>query len=371
MAGMASEGPNPPLKLGSDGKPLPNNGLPPVRWGNKALALKLCTNVLVRDVTIYRAGHFAILATGCDNMTIDNVTIDTNRDGINIDVCRNVTITNSRINAPYDDAITPKSSYALGEARVTENLMISNCLVTGYEVGTLIDGSRVPGKKNQVGRIKFGTESSGGFRNVTITNCTFHYSMGLSLQSVDGGILENFTISNITMTNVRNYGMYITTGNRNRTPNLTTTSRMRNIQISNIVMDGVGKMAGIIITGLPEQSIENVRLDNIRLISDGGGTRKDAQKQIPEAAGYPKPTWAGDLNAYGLFARHVKGLGLRDISFEFNKAEMRPAARFYNVEKLVIDNFEAEVAEGVNAIEFAPDVPSPIIRNSPSIPGSR
>ena len=64
--------------------------------------------------------------------------------------------------------------------------LISNCLVTGYEVGTLIDGSRVPGKKNQVGRIKFGTESSGGFRNVTITNCIFHYSKGLSLQSVDG-----------------------------------------------------------------------------------------------------------------------------------------------------------------------------------------
>ncbi len=45
-------------------------------------------HVTIRDITIYRGGHFAIIATGCDIGTIDNVTIDTNRDGIDIDCCR-------------------------------------------------------------------------------------------------------------------------------------------------------------------------------------------------------------------------------------------------------------------------------------------
>lgn len=367
MAGCASEGERPPLKLGPDGKPLPNNGLPPVRRGNKAIALKLCKNVLIRDITIYRAGHFAVLATGCDNITIDNVTIDTNRDGIDIDCCRNVTITNCRVNAPLDDAISPKSSYALGYPRVTENVMISNCLVTGYEVGTLIDGTMVPGKENQVGRIKFGTESSGGFRNVTITNCTFHCSMGLALQSVDGGILENFTISNIAMTDVRKYGLHITTGTRNRTPDLKTKSRMRNISISNVVMDGVGKIAGIIITGNPDQPIEGVTLQNIRCITVGGGTKKDAEKQIPEQAGYPKAVWAGDLSAYGIFARHVRDLALENISFAFQKPEMRPAAVFINIDGLDIENFDAQLGEGVSAAVIAPDVKDVTVSRSPLI----
>jgi len=53
------------------------NTAPPVRLGNKAIALKLCRNVLIRDVTIFHGGHFAILVTGCDNLTVDNVTMDT------------------------------------------------------------------------------------------------------------------------------------------------------------------------------------------------------------------------------------------------------------------------------------------------------
>ena len=45
-------------------------------------------------------GHFAILATGVDNLTIDNLRIDTNRDGINIDCCRNVRVANCSVNSP-------------------------------------------------------------------------------------------------------------------------------------------------------------------------------------------------------------------------------------------------------------------------------
>lgn len=369
MGGCASEGSVPAPKLDAHGKPLPNSGLPPVRRGNKAIALKLCKNVLIRDVTIYRGGHFAILVTGCDDMTIDNVTIDTNRDGIDIDCCRNVMVSNCRVNSPKDDAIVPKSSYALGEPRLTENLTIKNCQVSGFEVGSFLDGSLRSGPKNWgVGRIKFGTESSGGFRNITVSDCVFRNCMGLALQVVDGGIMENVTVNNITMTDVKKYGIHITTGKRNRTPNLTTKSRMRNIRISNVSIQPVDRLAGIIITGMPEQPIEAIRIENVRLTSQGGGTREQASKKVPEATTpYPKPDWAGTLPAYGVFARHIKGLELSNITLDFLAEDLRPAARFENICGLELDGFKAKVSGGINVAEFAPDVHEIRVTNSPEI----
>jgi polygalacturonase len=110
--------------------------------GNKAIALKNCRNILLRDFSVLKGGHFALLATGVDNLTIDNLVIDTDRDGFDIDCCRNVRVSNCTVNSPWDDGICPKSSYALGYARPTENVTIANCYVTGtYELGSVIPGT--------------------------------------------------------------------------------------------------------------------------------------------------------------------------------------------------------------------------------------
>ena len=108
---------------------------------NKSIALLRCRNVTIRDISILHGGWFAILATGVDNFTLDNVKMDTNRDGIDIDCCKNVRITNCYVNSPYDDGICLKSSFALGYASITENVTITNCQVSGYDEGTLLDGT--------------------------------------------------------------------------------------------------------------------------------------------------------------------------------------------------------------------------------------
>src|SRR6267378_918458 len=125
---------------GPFGYPNPRDAVEP-GWGNKSISLKLCRNVLIRDISILHGGHFAILATGVDNLTIDNLKIDTNRDGIDIDACKNVRISNATVNSPFDDGICLKSSYGLGYARATENVTITNCQVSGYDEGTLLDGT--------------------------------------------------------------------------------------------------------------------------------------------------------------------------------------------------------------------------------------
>lgn len=348
--------------------PTPNTKTyPPVRIGNKSIALKLCRNVVIEGITIFHGGHFAILVTGCDNLTIDNVTIDTNRDGMDIDCCRNTMVSNCRVNSPVDDGICPKSTYALGELRLTENLTIVNCQVSAFEEGTLIDGTMKP-TKSGIGRIKFGTESSGGFRNCTIANCTFRNCRGFALEEVDGGILENITVNNLSMVNMIDYAIYITTGKRNRTPDLKTDSRIKNILISNVIVDGVGKMSGIQIMGLPEQPVEGVRLENIRLTSKGGGTTNDAAITPKELGiGYPEPGKIGTLPAYGFYARHVKDLELANIHLNYSAPEMRPALAFADVDGLEIDNVKPQFADGVKPAEFSDDVRSLVIRNSPAL----
>lgn len=341
---------------------------PPVRIGNKAIGLKLCRNVLLRDFTIYKGGHFGVLATGCDMLTIDNVTMDTERDGIDVDCCRNTTISNCRINSPFDDAICPKSSFALGRNVITENLTIANCQVSGFKMGTLLDGTLVP-QKNGNGRIKFGTEANGGFRNVTVANCTFRSCRGLALEEVDGGLMENITINNLAMMDVPAYPIYITTGKRNRGPNVTTSSRMRRILISNVTATDCEPMSGIQITGLPEQPIEGLRLENIWLEFQGGGTKADATREPPElGTGYPEPKNLGTMPAYGVFTRHVRDLELANIRVSFAKEDLRPAMVCADVDGLEIDNFKAQLAAGVTPARFQ-DVKRLVVRNSPVIDG--
>jgi len=120
-----------------------------------------------------------------DTDAIDNIRIDTNRDGIDVDACRNVRISNATVNSPFDDGICLKSSYGLGSARPTENVTITDSQVSGYDEGTLLDGTfkrTVKYTRGPTGRIKFGTESNGGFKNITISNCVFEYSRSLAIE---------------------------------------------------------------------------------------------------------------------------------------------------------------------------------------------
>jgi len=311
------------------GYPNPRDAVEP-GWGNKSIALKNCRNVLIRDITILHGGHFAILATGVDNFTIDNIKIDTNRDGIDVDACKNVRISNCTVNSPFDDGICPKSSFALGYARATENLTITNCQVSGYDEGTLLDGTFKRDFRNQngtfspTGRIKFGTESNGGFKNITITNCVFDYCRGLALESVDGALLEDVTISNITMRDISNSPFFVRLGGRVRGPQGTTVGALRRVIISNVIVYNAEPKYASIISGIPGHDIEDVTLRNIRIYYKGGGTKEQAAVQPPEKeTDYPEPTMFGEIPAYGFFIRHVRGLQMSDINLKLLKEDMR------------------------------------------------
>src|SRR6185437_9806503 len=236
------------LSRGHNEKTLPDTLAKGV--GNKAIALKNCRNVILSDFSILQGGWFGVLATGVDNLTIDNLKIDTNRDGIDIDCCRNVRVSNCTVNSPWDDGICPKSSFALGHARTTENVTISNCYVTGaYELGSVLDGTwklrDVKDGRWGTGRIKCGTESNGGFKNITISNCIFEKCHGFALETVDGAIMEDITIANVTMRDVI-APFFLRLGARLRGPKpQTVPGRLKRVLISNVTSSGAAQLPSI------------------------------------------------------------------------------------------------------------------------------
>lgn len=332
---------------------------------NKTIALVECTNVTIEGITIFRGGWFAILTTGCNLVSFNNLTIDTNRDGIDIDCCTNVIVSNCRVNSPIDDAICPKSSYALGRSIITENLTITNCQVSAYKLGTLLDGTfqeePIVYWTSRNGRIKFGTESNGGFRNIVLSNCTFRNCKGIAIECVDGGILENISINNIAMYNVDDYPVYITLGDRLRDPN-PGKSKGKNIFISNIVAYVHDSLSGIHITGTPTSCLENIRLSNISIRFLGGGSKADGLYNFPELGkGYPEIGAIASLGnntpvvkvpAYGIFARHVKDLEINNLTVDCITEDQRPAMICIDVDGLEIERFKAKVSNDIPVAQF-------------------
>jgi polygalacturonase len=300
--------------------------------GNKAIALKNCRNVRLADFSILKGGHFGLLLTAVDNLTIDGLTIDTERDGMDIDCCRNVRVSNCAVNSPWDDGICPKSSFALGYARATENLAITNCYVSGcWELGTLLDGSfkrnTDPAYSPRTGRIKLGTESNGGFKNIAISNCVFEGCGGLALESVDGALLEDITITNITMRDIQNCPVFMRLGARLRGPKASTqTGTLRRVLISSLTAYNSDSKQASIISGIPGFAIEDLKFSNIFLDHQGGAGPEAAKIVIAEnEAQYPDPNRFGQTPSHGFFFRHARNLEMSHVEVRPGKADARPA----------------------------------------------
>jgi polygalacturonase len=351
-----------PAASGQPGGPPPNAEQQPPAVpvpGNKAISLKLCHNVTIKDVSILKGGWFAILATGVDNLTIDNVKIDTNRDGMDIISCRNVRVSNCSVNSPFDDGICLKSDYSLGFPRAVENVTITNSQVSGYDVGTFLDGTfqRKATYRNDgpTGRVKLGTESNGGFKNITISNVVFDYCRGLALETVDGAMLEDVVISNVTMRDIQNAPIFLRLGARMRGPEGFPVGVLRRVSISDVVVYNADPRYGSIIAGIPGHDIQDIRLNNIRIYYQGGGTREQAALQPKEMEkAYPEPRMFGELPSYGFFVRHVNGLEMNDVQISVMKDDLRPAFLLDNVKDADFRNLKAQ---------HAPDVPTFVLTN--------
>ena len=327
----------------------------------KNLLFESCQDVLIEGVRLRNAGSWMQHYRDCERLTIRDIAVfnhvSYNNDGLNIDSCRDVTIAGCMIDSD-DDAIVLKSLSALP----TENVTVSDCVVSSH-----------------CNSIKMGTESGGGFRNITVSNCVIcspRYSQviygrqrglaGVALEIVDGGTLDRVAISNLTIKGVT-VPLFMRLGNRARTygtdqekPGVGT---FRNVTVNNVVATGCS-VVGCAITGLPEHSIENVTLSNISFEFDGGGSRDDALRTIPEKpSSYPESTMFGTLPAYGLFCRHVRDIRMHNVRVSTSQPDLRHALVMDDVAEAVIDSFKAPFATGAAALISLTNTQDSIIRN--------
>ena len=308
----------------------------------KNVYLESCSDVLIEGVHTRNAGSWMQHYRQCDRLTIRNITVfnhvSYNNDGLNIDSCRDVTITGCMVDSD-DDAIVLKSL----SLDPCENITISDCIISSH-----------------CNSIKMGTESGGGFRNINVTNCTIcspRYSKviygrqrglaGVALEIVDGGTLNRVAISNLTIKGVT-VPIFMRLGNRARPYRKDRTKpdvgKFRNVIISNIIATDCSPI-GCSITGLPDHPIENITLSNIHLGFEGGGTKAEASREIPEKpTSYPESTMFGTLPAYGFFCRHVKGLRFHNLQFETSAPDYRHAVVFDDIDEAVIDSIDAPFA---------------------------
>ena len=330
--------------------------------GNKAISLKNCHNVTLENFTMYNCGHFALLATGVDNLIIRGLVVDTQRDGLDIDCCRNVLITGCRLNCPWDDAIVLKASYALGKFKDTEDVIISDCHISGFKEGTMLNNTNLPPTEKPgytvspdtrtqapfihrgTGRIKFGTESSGGFRNIAVSNCTIDYCGGILLETVDGGTLEDVVFSNLTIRGT-NAPLFFRLGARMRSPENTPVGVFRRVLITDINVSDADPRWPILISGIPGHRIENVTVRNFHVQFQGGLTPADAlpADAVPENEDkYPEMTMFGTIPAKGMYLRHIDGIELDGIHFSFMKPDSRPLVIKDDVSNIKMRNITVE-----------------------------
>ena len=315
------------------------------RHGPKPIALKNCRHIAVRDVTIQNSPNYNISLLGCDYVNIEGVTILNGYcDGIDPDCCHHVRIANCYVEA-WDDAIVPKASFALGYRRSTEKVTVTNCVLT-----------------TACNCFKLGTESSGDFKDITVSNCTMfarpevlkrNPNSGVSLEMVDGASVERIAVSNITMVDVES-PLFIRLGNRGRAQPVPQPEHLQDISISNIVATGATRASSI--TGIPGFPVRRITLQNIRISAKGGGSAELARREVPEfEKAYPDADMFGDLPAYGLFCRHAEVLVLDAVHFHLENPDNRPA--------LMLDQVEDLELRGSSAAPPAGEEPAIALRN--------
>lgn len=326
---------------GAQQKPVP--GLPggDVDGRPRNILFISCKRVRVEGIKMMNSGIWNQHYLNCEDVFIDRVEVfnhaNRNNDGIDIDGCRRVIVSNSIFDTD-DDGITLKST---GRA-ATEDVVITNCVVSSF-----------------CNAIKLGTESTGGFRNISISNCVVKPSRsktdpifgtsrkgitGISLEIVDGGTMEGITISNITIEGTQ-CPLYIRLGNRARkhTENAPEppVGMMRNIAINNVVAYNTDNFSNSI-TAIPGHYIENITMENIQFFNVGGlhssdyitnhlGVKEDEK-------GYPQPTVWGNLPSSTFFIRHVKNIAISDLMFGSSEADYRTPVIAVDVKNLRIGN---------------------------------
>lgn len=270
-----------------------------------------CDGVSLEGVHLQGPAAWTTHFFQCKNVSAQQVTIASrglaNNDGFDIDSSQDVRIRDCNVDSG-DDAVCLKTT----SPAPCRNVDVRGCDLTSHWGG-----------------VKFGTESAGDFENVTISDCRIHDTQGgIKLFSVDGANVRNVSFSGLTMEHV-NTPIFIRLGARLKTFR-TGDVRKPVGTISNVLIKNLKAQAtspiGILVSGIPDHPVKDVKLENIEMKLPGGGKEAEAGAVLPEKENaYPEITMFGkQFPAYALYARHVSGLTVTNITIELAQPDARP-----------------------------------------------
>ncbi|MCX6951483.1 MAG: glycoside hydrolase family 28 protein, partial [Verrucomicrobia bacterium] len=236
------------------------------------IGLYNCKNIVVEDVTLFKSPMWMLHPVYSDDIVVRGVRFVSadpegqhsaegegpNGDGIDVDSCRNVRISDCYFNTS-DDCIVIKSGRdndGLRTNRPTEFVTVTNCV--------MFQGH---------GAVVIGSETSGGIRNITASNCvSVGTECGIRIKSQRGrgGLLENFRFDNWVIEDALKIALEITTryGRTEEEPFSRRTPVFRNFAYSNITIVNAKKIATV--EGLPEKAIEQLRFSDITATGQAG-----------------------------------------------------------------------------------------------------
>jgi len=317
----------------------------------KGIYFRECKNVEISGIMVKNAAEWVVVCDQCQNLKIDKITIDSkafwNNDGIDVVDCKDVVISNSFIDAS-DDAICFKSH---DPSKLCENVVVRNNVARSSANG-----------------IKFGTVTSGGYKNFKIVNNKIYdtFRSAITIATPDGGVIDNIFVDSLFAYNTGN-AIYLRIGAR---WNKGRTGSMNNITIQNMycevpntkpdagreyegpIEDLPRNISPASIVGLPGQYISNVTLRNIQIVVPGNsnptyafrGIKPADLDSIPEMpAAYPEYSQFKELPAWGFYVRHVKNLHIENVTLTAQGKEYRPA--------IVLDDVQGAIFSEVKYIE--------------------
>lgn len=302
-------------------------------------------DITLRGITLRNSGCWMQHYLACDRICLEGIKVvnrnNYNNDALDLDGCHDVVV-HGLIADSDDDGITLKST----SARLCENIRISDCVVSSH-----------------CNAVKLGTETNGGYRNINISGIVVKPSTdqrekffgqwigssALSLEIVDGGVLENVNVCDMTVEGTE-APIFIRLGNRGRgyimkdgdsmlsgsnnddpiaglVP-IENVGSIRGVRLSNIHIRNAGP-TGCSITGLEGHPVEDVTLTHIT-IHHRGGVTKEELPLINEALNdekekdYPESTMWGKLPARGFYVRHTRNVSFSDIRITTTLPDVRP-----------------------------------------------
>jgi polygalacturonase len=301
-----------------------------------------CSTVSLRNVRLLNSAAWVLHIKNSTDIDMQGITIEShanrNNDGIDIESCSDVSISNVTIDTE-DDAIVLKT---LGLQPV-QNIIISNVRI-----------------KSLKSAFKIGTESVGDFRNIVFSQAVIEGSRGITLFSVDGAHISGVRISDVVMNN--SYGVImLRVGerlNRYNTPDtirLTQSGSISNVSIAGLTATNVSRSTDFI-AGLPESPIENIHLRDVSIEYTKAGLSELILRPIPEPrSAYPMHGMFGELPSVSFFIRHVKNSSISDIRVKVAPNEERPIFSLFSVENTVITSIQSQSSPLMEAIVFMKD----------------